>query len=382
MLSARTHPGEQELEQGLSSGIAVLRWATWLWMAIVLLIDTRNDSLAHPGVAWVLVGLALVFTLWASTAALLRPALLRTPVAIVTEVAIAASLVGLDSWVYQSAHSQRLGASWALASILSAGVAFAGRGGFAAGLTVGLARAVSIRSDPAAEWNGDQIMAVVSSIVLYTLAGAVAGFAAIKLREAERDIADARAREEVARTLHDGVLQTLAVVQRRSDDAELVDLAREQEQDLRGFLARGPDLAAAEEELEPALRTAARNIERRDRLRVRVVVADEPESGCLDPTAIGAIRGAVTEALTNATKHGAADSATVFAEPSDTELFCSIKDDGAGFDPEHTEPGIGLEQSVRGRIEGIGGRVEIESRPGSGTEIRIWVPLDSSARRS
>ncbi len=381
MLTAPTHTGEEELEKGLSSGIAVFRWATWLWMAVVLLIDTRNDSLAHPVVAWALVGLALVFTIWASVAALLRPALLRTPVAVVTEVAIAVSLVGLDSWVYDSAHSQRLGASWALASILSAGIAFAGRGGFAAGVTVGSARAVSILFDGATEWNGDQQLAVLSSIVLYSLAGAVAGFAAIKLREAERDIAAARAREEVARQLHDGVLQTLAVVQRRSKDHELVELAREQEQDLRGFLSGMARAGDPDDTLEQALRSAAKTVEQRDGLRVRVVVTDGAGPESLDSTVIGAVRGAVTEALTNAAKHGASDEATVFADVSNGELFCSIKDNGAGFDPADTVPGLGLDRSIRGRIEELGGRVEIGSRPGAGTEIRLWVSSSSGPLR-
>ena len=95
-----------------------------------------------------------------------------------------------------------------------------------------------------------------------------------------------------------------------------------------------------------------------------------------------ALAGAVGEALTNAGKHGRADRVTVYVEPDQspppggsrpTLLFCSVKDDGAGFDPGAVAEGIGLSRSVRGRIAEVGGRVELVARPGAGAEVRLWV---------
>jgi hypothetical protein len=57
-------------------------------------------------------------------------------------------------------------------------------------------------------------------------------------------------------------------------------------------------------------------------------------------------------------------------------LFCSVKDDGAGFDPAATPEGAGLRRSVRGRVAEVGGRVEVDGRPGRGTEVRCWVPVE------
>jgi signal transduction histidine kinase len=55
-------------------------------------------------------------------------------------------------------------------------------------------------------------------------------------------------------------------------------------------------------------------------------------------------------------------------------VFCSIKDDGTGFDPARTEEGVGLSRSIRGRISEAGGRVDVLSRPGDGAEVCLWLP--------
>jgi signal transduction histidine kinase len=66
---------------------------------------------------------------------------------------------------------------------------------------------------------------------------------------------------------------------------------------------------------------------------------------------------------------------TVYAEPADEGgVVCSVKDDGSGFDPAMAVEGMGLARSVRGRLDEVGGRVEVDSAPGWGTEVRLWVP--------
>ena len=55
-------------------------------------------------------------------------------------------------------------------------------------------------------------------------------------------------------------------------------------------------------------------------------------------------------------------------------MFCSVKDDGPGFDPATTAPGVGITRSIRGRVEAVGGSVEIVSSPGDGAEVRLVVP--------
>jgi signal transduction histidine kinase len=253
--------------------------------------------------------------------------------------------------------------------VLSAGLAFGASGGSVAGLALGLGRLGGVlasgESLDAGRW-----LSVISTGVLYVLAGGAAGFSATRARQAEREAASIRAREEVARHLHDGVLQTLAVVQRRADDPALAELARAQERELREFLRSG---ARDDGALEPGLRRAASRCEEAHGLRVDVVVADDVPR--LHPDARAAVVGAVTEALANAGRHGRAGRVTVYAEPADEGgVACSVKDDGTGFDPAAVGEGMGLARSIRGRVAEAGGRVEVDSAPGRGTEVRLWVP--------
>lgn len=98
-----------------------------------------------------------------------------------------------------------------------------------------------------------------------------------------------------------------------------------------------------------------------------------PDDVAVPPTSVAALAGAVGEALTNAGKHGGAGRVVVFVDDEDG-LFCSVKDDGAGFDPSSTHEGRGLSRSIRRRVEEAGGRVEVASAPGAGAEVRLWLP--------
>lgn len=368
-------------ERSLLFALAAFRWAAFAWLAVVATIDLRNGPVAHPAAMVALVGLALAVTVVDTVAVRLDPAWLLRSTVIAVELLVGASLVFADHWVYgpDSAHSQSLGSVWPLAGVLTAGI----RGGGLAGLAVGAALGVAAWAGDLVfvpgRWNGDRTLAAVGSIVLFGLAGSAAGLTAGRLRQAERHVAWARAREDVARTLHDGVLQTLAVVQRRSDDGELVALARDQELELRTFLfgtaptgdGRGTP------ELLTGVRQAAALAERRH--GVRVEVASTPDVPAVAPVVAAAVIGAVAELLTNAAKHGHAQRATVFVDQAsdDDHLVCSVTDDGAGFDPATTGEGSGLRSSVRGRIEEIGGTVHLRSRLGHGTTIELEVPCQS-----
>jgi signal transduction histidine kinase len=276
---------------------------------------------------------------------------------------------------FSSAHN--LGSAWPLAGVLSIGAVGGPWAGAGSGLVIAVARffsPIAFGVAPA-DFERSQWMSLASTALLYLLGGAVTGYAARLLLRAENAVSAARAREEVARTLHDGVLQTLAIIERRADDPNLARLAREQERDLRAYLfdTTPPDVRSGAADLAPAVMAAAARFEDVFEGRVDVVLA--PDLPRLDHAQVDALAGAVGEALTNAGKHGGASHVTVYAEPADDGgVACSVRDDGCGFDVASTPDGVGVRSSIRGRVEALRGRAVIDSRPGVGTEVKLWLP--------
>jgi signal transduction histidine kinase/phage shock protein PspC (stress-responsive transcriptional regulator) len=178
-------------------------------------------------------------------------------------------------------------------------------------------------------------------------------------------------RAEVAAHLHDSVLQTLTLMQKRADDPrEVAALARKQERELRDWLAGG-DRHASEGNFAAALRSAAERVEDDHRVAVEVVVVGDAP---LDERADAAL-GAAREALLNAAKHAAEPGPIrVYAEigPDAIEVF--VRDHGPGFDLG-TVPADrrGVRESIIGRMERAGGRAEVRAVPDGGTEVGITV---------
>jgi signal transduction histidine kinase len=209
--------------------------------------------------------------------------------------------------------------------------------------------------------------------VIVVLAGSVLLFGPWWLRMAQALTAErtarirAQERAEVAAHLHDSVLQTLALIQRRADDpTEVGQLARRQERELRAWL--NADETAAADTLHGALLRAATEIEEQHGVEVEVVcVGDRPLD---DDTA--ALAGAAREAILNAAKFAGAGRIDVYAEASDERAEVFVRDRGAGFDPAAVPADRrGVRESIVGRMERHGGRAEIRSQPGSGTEVEL-----------
>jgi signal transduction histidine kinase len=175
-------------------------------------------------------------------------------------------------------------------------------------------------------------------------------------------------RADVAAHLHDSVLQTLALVQKRAEDPRAVaTLARRQERELRAWLngARPP---GAGDTFVAALERAAAEVEDAHGVAVEVVaVGDRP----LDERA-EVVAAAAREALTNAAKFAPGAPIQLYAESREDSLSVFVRDRGPGFDPAAVPPDRrGLRESIIGRMERHGGRAAVVSVPGEGTEVEL-----------
>ncbi len=179
-------------------------------------------------------------------------------------------------------------------------------------------------------------------------------------------------RAEIAARLHDSVLQTLALIQKRAGDSrEVTRLARAQERELRAWLFDAP--SAAPTTCFGALEAACGEVEDLFDMRVSAVTVGE-DTELTDSAKL--LIQAAREAMVNAGKHAGVDVVDVYAELLAGELSIFVRDRGVGFDVDAIPADRhGIRDSIRARVEGSGGRVRISSTPGEGTEVELAVAL-------
>jgi phage shock protein PspC (stress-responsive transcriptional regulator) len=203
-------------------------------------------------------------------------------------------------------------------------------------------------------------------------------FSQLMSERRERIRSDERA--EVAAHLHDSVLQTLALVQRRADDPkEVVRLARMQERELRTWLLRGGESdggADGDGSVGAALDALAADVETEHGVPVEVVrVRDCPAAG-LQPLLMAA-----REAIVNAVRHSGAPDVSVYLEVEPQTVSIFVRDRGKGFDPDAVAPDRrGISGSIVDRLARAGGSAKVRSTPGEGTEVEMALPRVHESR--
>ncbi|CCH35062.1 ATP-binding protein [Saccharothrix espanaensis] len=187
-------------------------------------------------------------------------------------------------------------------------------------------------------------------------------------------------RAEIAAHLHDSVLQTLALIQKQSDNQrEVKRLARGQERQLRDWLY-GPAMG---EDGQPTMMSAAiakasGEVEDQFAIAVQQVVVGDC---ALDHNLLALVQAA-REAMVNAAKHAGVGEISVYGEVEPERVTVFVRDRGKGFDPDLVpEDRHGLADSIRGRMDRHGGEVRLRTTPGEGTEVQLYMPRKTAGNQ-
>jgi signal transduction histidine kinase len=344
-----------------------------------LLILHAYTKYTHP-----LVGLIalVVMIVWSGVtiAAYSRPSG-RQPWLIGVDLAISVALILSTRWIdtgYHIGHgSPTIPGIWSCSAVLACAVA--------GGPWWGLAGALVVSAADVGERLGVS-QTTFTNIVLVLIAGGVGGYivrlglqAEAAVDRAARSEAALAERDRIARSIHDSVLQVLALVSSRGRElggeaAELGRLAAEQETALRALVSGAstePDADTGQIDVCALIETLANS---------QVTVACPATPVLLPAPAARAVGSAAQAALDNVRRHAGDDAhAWVLVEDDGSSVRVSVRDDGLGFEDGRLTAAaakgrLGVSQSIVGRIREVGGTASVTSAPGKGTEVDLRVP--------
>lgn len=212
---------------------------------------------------------------------------------------------------------------------------------------------------------------------------------------AESQMARESEKERIAADFHDGPLQSfisfqlgLETVRRRMERdpaagmeelRQLREVCDKQVKEMRTFVRSMRPVEVAGAGLATAIRAMVASFQKDT--RIPAVFKASAEASHDDFASSTDLLQVIREALNNIQKHSSASRVTVTLDRTDSWLSITVVDDGTGF------PFVGtftLEEmdslligpaSIKNRVRGMNGDMEVESRPGAGSTIRIRVPV-------
>jgi signal transduction histidine kinase len=193
-------------------------------------------------------------------------------------------------------------------------------------------------------------------------------------------------RRRLADDLHDGLSQTIALMQiklaalRQSTDGKLTpaldeieELIRQTNRATRSISFELSALSLHDLGLEPAVEWLVENIQ--SRYGIQILLEDDGKPKPTDERIRLILFRSIRELLINAAKHAEAHHVHVCLRSEDDLLNAMVEDDGVGMEPGAAfDKGSGL-FSIQERMAHVGGSMRIQSTPGMGTKIRLCAPV-------
>ena len=196
-------------------------------------------------------------------------------------------------------------------------------------------------------------------------------------------------RQIISYEIHDGLTQYLAAatMQFQANDAlredspeaakkayeTAVELVRQAHAESRRLISEVRPPVIDEVGIETAISHLVH--EHRRRGGPKIECRSSVQFNRLPPILENAIYRITQEALTNACKHSKSKEVKVTMTQEDQDIRLEVQDWGIGFDPESVEKGHFGVEGIRQRVRLLGGRLTIESKPGSGTLVQVVVPI-------